>query len=115
MLVRAQVIHDTAALLAINHVGVKTARVLRCKISYPRHRLPAKGVNVRIVPDRKGDRCSVLGKHNSSPAPHIQEWKRKRFSAPKLVHNAGPDRGAMVLAAESEALLNTRMQKFEFF
>src|SRR5438874_692257 len=113
MLVRAQVIDNAAPLLAVNHVSVKTARMAGFEITNPCDRFSTERIEVSIVPDREGNIAPVLRKHNSPPASHVQKWQREKFASPNLLHYTFADGPTPVFAAESKALLNSRMQELE--
>src|SRR5947209_8400736 len=115
MLVCAEVIHNAAALLAVNHVGIEPPRCTGFEVPDPRYSLSAEWVEVGVVPYRKRYRRTALREHDSPPASDIQKRQRKEFAVPKFVHDALADGGALILAAESKTLLNSRMQKLELF
>jgi hypothetical protein len=48
------------------------------------------------------------------PASEIEKWQSEKLAATDLVHNAGAYRSALILAAEAEPLLNSRMQLVKF-
>lgn len=102
----AQVINNTPALLAIDHVSVEAARMASSKISGQRHRLPAIRVEVSIVPDAKGNSRAPLGEHDSPPASNEKKRKGKGLATPDLFHYPRADGPSPIFAAESETLLN---------
>src|ERR1700688_326736 len=114
MFMSAQVIYDAAALLAVNHVSVKTSGVTGCEITNPCDRLPPERVEVCVVLDGEWNCGPVLRKHNSTPTPNIEKRQGEELAAPHFIHDALAHGCVMVFAAESEAFLNARMQEVEF-
>src|SRR5205814_2537499 len=105
MLVSAKVIDNAAALLAVNHVSVKTARMASFEITNPCDGLSTERVEVSVVPDGEGNIGPIFGKHNSAPTAHIQKRQRNELAKPNLLNHASADGSAPDLAAESKALL----------
>src|SRR5438128_7630225 len=113
MFVSAQVIDNATALLAVNHVSVKTATMAGFEITNPCDRLSAERVKVCVVPNSEGNIGTIFGKHNPSPATYIEKRQREELAAPNLLHHALADGRAPVFAPESEALLNFGMQELK--
>src|SRR5439155_9364790 len=67
VLVRAQVVDDSAAPLAVDHVGVESAGSRTEEGSDPRDGLTAEGVDEWIVLDRKRDIPPLFRKHDPPP------------------------------------------------
>src|SRR5438067_58600 len=99
MLVSAKVIDNTAALLAINHVSVKTARMASFEITNPCDGLSTERVEVSVVPDGAGNIGPIFGKHNSAPTAHIQKRQRNELATPNLLHIVFFDGSAPVFSA----------------
>ena len=91
MLMRAQVIDNAAALLAINHVRVKPSRMVGFKIANPCDRLSSERVKVSIVPNRERNIGAVFRKHNPPPTAYVEKRQGEEFSAPNLLHHALAD------------------------
>src|SRR5438270_7659515 len=113
MLVRSQVINDAAALLAKNHVSIKSAGSSGFEIANPCDRLPTEWVHIGVIPHCEGNVAAVLGKHDAPPTTYIKKRQRKKFPAPDLTHHSPTDRSATILAAEAKSLLNSGVQEFE--
>src|SRR5207253_9992192 len=115
MLVRAEVIDNAAALLAVNHVSVKTARMAGFEITNPCDGLSLERVEVSIVPNREGNIGPIFGKHNSTPTSHVKKRQSEELASPHLVHDASANRAAFVFATKPKPILDPRMQESEFF
>src|ERR1700685_1735461 len=115
MLVRAQVIDDSPALLAKDHISVKAPRFAGGKVSNPGHGFPPVFVYIRIVSDREGYRPSTLRKHDTARASEIKKGQGIRLSVPKLFHRSRANACETIGAAEPEPFVNTRREKLEPF
>src|ERR1700730_16463463 len=111
---RTKVIDNAISLLAEYHVGVKTPRMFGHEVTDPGHGLPTIFVYICIISDRERHRGTALRKHDPPPATYVQEWECVEGSVPNLVHRSGADTGNIVITAEPESLLDSRVKKFEF-
>src|ERR1017187_8911751 len=110
MLVRPKVVHDSAAFLAVDHVGVETPGCPRVKGSNPRYGLPPQFGHIRVVFDLKRDVTAALRKHDSSPRADVQKGHGIGSAVPDLIHDSGAHHGDAVPAGEAESFLNLGMQ-----
>jgi hypothetical protein len=55
VLVRAHIIHNAAALLAEDHVGVEAARMGGLKVANPGYSFPSEVIEIGIVSDGEWD------------------------------------------------------------
>jgi hypothetical protein len=113
MLMRPEVVHDTAALLAVDHVSIDAANPARLERAQPGDGFSAEWVEVGIVLDGEGHVAAVLREHNPPPRAHIEERKGVRSPVPHLIHDPAANSDKAVPAAKAEAPLDLGMQPLE--
>src|SRR5207237_855505 len=109
MLVHAQVVDDPATSLAEDHVRVKPPGPWAIERANPGHRLPAEGIDERVVLDREGHLGRLFREHDPTPRADVQERQRPRRSPPYLVHHAVAHRGDAIAGGEAKAPRDLRV------
>src|SRR5687767_2515891 len=105
MLVAAEVVDDSPPFRAVNHVGIEAARRARLKRADPGDGFTPQRIAIRVVLDGEGYVLALFGKHDPPPRAAIEKWQCERRAVPEPLHNAAPNRGDIVAAAEAETLL----------
>src|SRR5688572_32597088 len=104
---RAQVIDDALALLAVNHGGVEAASsVVKVELAQPGHRFSAKVVKVSVIFDGKGDVSPALRKQDVAPSTDIQKREGVKWAMPNILHHPGTNSCDFILTAKAKAPLN---------
>src|SRR2546428_12026629 len=92
VLVRAEVVNNPPAPLAIDHRGVEATAERLSEVADPGDRLATEAIAVRVIPDREGHVSAALREHDPPPGADVEERDRIRESMPHALHDTGPDR-----------------------
>jgi len=110
VLVSSKVVHDAAAVFAVDHVCIKTALSLRAESSHPTYGLSADGIDVSIVLNGEGNICPMLRKHDAAPSTHIKKREGIWGAMPNAIHRAGTNCSDSRLRVEGKPPLYLWMQ-----
>lgn len=110
VLVSSKVVHDAAAVFAVDHVCIKTALSLGAESSHPTYGLSAEGIDISIVLNGEGNIYPLLRKHDAAPGAHIKKREGVWGAMPNAIHRAGTDCSDSRLRVEGKPPLYLWMQ-----